>query len=58
MAGAVPVDNVPKKQWREFYNEARAGLEAWLEDKPPDSEIARRLHADLGKLSVSSHSIR
>jgi len=47
--GNLPPDDSSKAKWQTFWNEASAGLQAWLEGAPSSGELTAEIYGTLGK---------
>ncbi|UCH42233.1 MAG: hypothetical protein JSW16_05260, partial [Dehalococcoidales bacterium] len=47
--GNLPVDNIPRSYWQGLFSEARDGIDRWMVSKPPNNNLANRIHEALGR---------
>ena len=55
--GNLPPDDVPKDRWLAFLDEARTGLQLWVDGARPATSLACRLHKVLGEGTARTKAI-
>ena len=50
-------DDGSKESWRAFWEQAEAGLHAWVDAQPPRGEMAQEIYRALGKPSLRGQAV-
>jgi hypothetical protein len=55
--GGSPQNEGEKERWQEFWEDADAAFEAWLDGSPPSSELGRAIHDAIGEATDRAKAV-